>query len=70
MVVLRDVPKENRKYVKAVMDVRKLSGDDMDAAMIEFTERNNREPDPKSASDLAEIYKIGKKYSGIGRRRK
>lgn len=70
MVVLRDVPKENRKYVKAVMDVRKLSGDDMDAAMIEFAERNNREPDPKSASDLAEIYKIGKKYSGIGRKRK
>tara|TARA_R100000697_G_scaffold123740_1_gene158026 strand:+ start:1852 stop:5700 length:3849 start_codon:yes stop_codon:yes gene_type:complete len=69
-VVLRDVPKENRKYVKAVMDVRKLSGDDMDAAMIEFVERNNREPDPKSAADLAEIYKIGKKYSGIGRKRK
>lgn len=70
MVVLRDVPKEDRKYVKAVMDVRKLSGDDMDAAMIEFAERNNREPDPKSASDLAEIYRIGKKYSGIGRKRK
>jgi hypothetical protein len=70
MIVLRDVPKENRKYVKAVMDIRKLSGDDMDAAMIEFAERNNREPDPKSASDLAEVYKIGKKYSGIGRKRK
>jgi len=70
VVVLRDVPKENRKYVKAVMDIRKLSGDDMDAAVIEFTERNNREPDPENADDLAEVYNIGKKYSGIGRKRK
>lgn len=70
VIVLRDVPKENRKYVKAVMDIRKLSGDDMDAAVIEFTERNNREPDPESADDLNAVYNIGKKYSGIGRKRK
>jgi len=70
MAVLRDVPKDDRKYVKAMLDIRKLSGDDMDAAMIEFVERNNRDADPTNAADLSEIYKIGKKYAGIGGKRR
>ena len=42
----------------------------MDAAMIEFVERNNRDADPTNAADLSEIYKIGKKYAGIGGKRR